>query len=249
MTLLPDERADELGMMGQGQGSAARRVRQAALAGASLLAFGQTVAAREPAPVLEPASPLDRISIVPISADNASIVHDTGDVPVQVSVQAGPLEPALTALTKQVQLKLAYRTSLTDNLTTEGIVGEFLPLEALAVLLRGTGLTFRAAGSSTVTLVNGVTPASGRGDRDLRPSTLQPFVDLPRAARVTAVAQLSQELQSVLAALQHGGARDRPARGRAGSVQSAVRRVPGASPWRRSAALLPVPEGSRARSP
>ncbi|MGU3594110.1 STN domain-containing protein, partial [Methylobacterium brachiatum] len=61
---------------------------------------------------------------------------------------------ALAALGEQAALKLAYETTLTAGITTSGIEGEFRPLDALAKLLDGTGLTYRSAGSSTITLVN-----------------------------------------------------------------------------------------------
>ncbi|UIY45291.1 TonB-dependent siderophore receptor [Methylobacterium radiotolerans] len=57
-------------------------------------------------------------------------------------------------MSDQTQIRLAYGTALTENLTTRGVAGVLEPLEALATLLDGTGLTYRAAGSSTITLVN-----------------------------------------------------------------------------------------------
>ncbi|GBU15794.1 MULTISPECIES: TonB-dependent receptor [Methylobacterium] len=129
-----------------------RRFKLAALAGVSMAAMSGAGSAREggrlPPPVAE------RISIVPISAGAASPILDAGAARSRISIPPGPLEPALTALARQMQLKLAYNTTLTENLVTPGAEGAYLPLEALARVLEGTGLVYRAAGASTITLVN-----------------------------------------------------------------------------------------------
>lgn len=127
----------------------ARRARDLALAGASLIAM-TTVAGAGDAAALSS----DRISLIPITADAPPGSGDTGATRIPITVPAGPLEPALTALAGQAGLTLAYRTALTEGLTTRGVEGTFRPLEALGELLAGTGLTYRAAGPSTITLVN-----------------------------------------------------------------------------------------------
>lgn len=73
---------------------------------------------------------------------------------VRVSIPQGPLEAALVALSDQARLKLVYPSALTAGHTTSGVEGEFRPLDALTKLLDGTDLTYRSAGSSTITLVN-----------------------------------------------------------------------------------------------
>ncbi|WP_238258749.1 STN domain-containing protein, partial [Methylorubrum podarium] len=96
----------------------------------------------------------DRIRLVPVTDGSPSGPGDTEASRVRVAVPAGPLEPALTVLAEQAGLTLAYRTALTEGLTTRGVEGTFRPLDALAELLDGTDLTYRAAGPSTITLVN-----------------------------------------------------------------------------------------------
>ena len=73
---------------------------------------------------------------------------------VALALPHGPLETALVAFTEQTRIKLVYATELTARLRTEGIDGAFEPLDGLGRLLAGTGLTFRAVGPSTITLVN-----------------------------------------------------------------------------------------------
>ncbi|MCP1550280.1 MULTISPECIES: TonB-dependent receptor [Methylorubrum] len=97
---------------------------------------------------------VDKISIVPIATDIVSASLDAAANRHRVAIPPGPLEPALTALARQMRLKLAYQTTLTEGLVTLGAEGEFRPLEALARILEGTGLTYRSAGPSTITLVN-----------------------------------------------------------------------------------------------
>lgn len=128
--------------------------RRAVFAGTSLVAMGHALAAQErPArPALPSAG--DRVSIVPASTEGLPPRGEISTSRRRVSIAPGPLEPALRALTEQTGLKLAYETTLTAGLTAPGIAGEFRPLDALAKLLDGTGLTFSSAGSSTITLVN-----------------------------------------------------------------------------------------------
>lgn len=77
-----------------------------------------------------------------------------GGAPVRLSIPKGSLEAGLVAFTEQAGVKLVYPTELTARLETPGLAGEFAPLDALTKLLDGTGLTYRPAGASTITLVN-----------------------------------------------------------------------------------------------
>ncbi|MCG5248184.1 TonB-dependent receptor [Methylorubrum extorquens] len=77
-----------------------------------------------------------------------------GGAPVRLAIPKGSLEAGLVAFTEQAGVKLVYPTELTARLETPGLAGEFAPLDALTKLLDGTGLTYRPAGASTITLVN-----------------------------------------------------------------------------------------------
>ncbi|MDE3748414.1 TonB-dependent siderophore receptor [Methylobacterium radiotolerans] len=128
--------------------------RRAALASASLIAIGQASAAQE-----RPITPTfvragERLNIVPVAAGDAGPPRALSARRVRLSIAPGPLEPALASLIARTGLSLAYRTALTENRATRGVEGDVLPLEALARLLDGTGLTYRAAKHATITLVN-----------------------------------------------------------------------------------------------
>lgn len=127
---------------------------RSALASASLIAMNHALAAQDNAAERPLLGTGERVSLIPATSDVARLPADSSTVRVRVSIASGALEPALKALEEQVSLRLAYETSLTENLSTRGVEGEFRPLEALAALLDGTGLTYRMAGSSTITLVN-----------------------------------------------------------------------------------------------
>lgn len=129
------------------------RRRRLAMAGASLIAMGQGLAAQERTSARTLPKSAGRVSIVPVSAKEPFTTGATAAA-VDVSIAKGPLEPALTILSQQAQLKLAYQTSMTENLFTRGVAGRLQPVEALAKVLEGTGLTYRTAGASTITLVN-----------------------------------------------------------------------------------------------
>ena len=141
-------------MVMQDRDVGARWLARGAWIGVSLIAMNQVAAAQQPSTARRLFQTLPRFDLVPGSTRMAEHSAEQTTIRVRVSIEAGPLEPALAALSKQVQLKLAYKTSLTENLVTAGAAGDFLPLEALAKLLENTGLTYRSAGTSTITLVN-----------------------------------------------------------------------------------------------
>lgn len=141
-------------MLMQGRDVGARWLARGALIGVSVIAMNQAAAAQQHSSARRLFQTLPRFDLVPASTQMAEHSAEQTTIRVRVSIEAGPLEPALAALSKQVQLKLAYKTSLTENLFTAGVAGDLLPLEALAKLLENTGLTYRSAGTSTITLVN-----------------------------------------------------------------------------------------------
>lgn len=53
--------------------------------------------------------------------------------PVRLAIPKGPLETGLVAFTEQAGVKLVYPTALTARLETQGLAGEFAPIEALTV--------------------------------------------------------------------------------------------------------------------
>lgn len=131
-------------MAAQVRGFSHRRVAVLALAGVS---FGVMVQAATAQPGVEAGSD-GRIAAPAVPKALRDGRHR------RLSIPRGALEKGLLAFTEQAGVKLVYPTEMTARLETPGIDGEFAPVEALARLLEGTGLTYRSAGASTLTLVN-----------------------------------------------------------------------------------------------
>ncbi|WP_279357671.1 TonB-dependent siderophore receptor [Methylobacterium indicum] len=125
-----------------------------AMAGASLSVMSHALAAQETLARSPQPGSGDRVGIVPITERAAAPARDASAVRKRISIAPGPLDPALKALEEQGSLRLAYETTLTKDLATRGIDGEFRPLDALVQVLDGTGLTYRDAGRATFALVN-----------------------------------------------------------------------------------------------
>ncbi len=135
--------ARELGFAGE------RRAR-VFLAGVSMLVMVPAAAQSQEAK--RPPSAKDRKASIIALAPEASAPRQ-GDS-VSLSIPKGPLETALVTFTEQAKVKLVYATELTARQSTNGVDGAFPPLDGLARILEGTGLTHRAVGPSTITLVN-----------------------------------------------------------------------------------------------
>src|SRR6185437_9751973 len=69
-------------------------------------------------------------------------------------IPAEPLAQALSALAKQGKFEVLYRSDLVRGLRTQGANGELTVQDALALLLRGTGLSYEFLTNSTVTIVS-----------------------------------------------------------------------------------------------
>ncbi|WP_461654403.1 TonB-dependent siderophore receptor [Methylorubrum aminovorans] len=125
-----------------------------ALAGVPLILMAHAAAAQERISADRPSQALEPVSLARGPIPVAGRLSENAAARIRISIERGPLEPALAVLSKQVPLKLAYQTALTADRFTGGIDGEFQPLEALTKVLEGTGLSYRAVDTSTITLVN-----------------------------------------------------------------------------------------------
>ncbi|GMA77644.1 hypothetical protein GCM10025880_40610 [Methylorubrum aminovorans] len=125
-----------------------------ALAGVPLILMAHAAAAQERISADRPSQALEPVSLARGPIPVAGRLSENAAARIRISIERGPLEPALAVLSKQVPLKLAYQTALTEDRFTDGIDGEFQPLEALTKVLEGTGLSYRAVDTSTITLVN-----------------------------------------------------------------------------------------------
>src|SRR5262249_11773130 len=92
------------------------------------------------------------LEVVYASPTAATIRMPASAVPVQFQIPAGKLAAALAAFQQQSGLRVSYAASLVRGKSTAGISGSYAPTEALRALLAGTGITFTAAGASTVVL-------------------------------------------------------------------------------------------------
>lgn len=72
--------------------------------------------------------------------------------PTAFSIPAGPLGAALTAFGEAARLRVLVASDIVRDLRTSGVTGTFSPEDALRRLLTGTGLTYRFANPTTVTL-------------------------------------------------------------------------------------------------
>jgi iron complex outermembrane receptor protein len=97
----------------------------------------------------------------------------------QTQIPAQGLGLALQTLAKDRSFQLVYVSEEVDVLSTQGVVGEFTPEEALARLLAGTGLTFKYLNEHTVTILPAAPakseppPARERTTRTSKPWTVK----------------------------------------------------------------------------
>jgi len=90
------------------------------------------------------------------------------------SIPAEALAPALQTIAKEYDFQVLYRTEVVGSLRTEGVIGEFTPDEALKLLLRGTGLTYRYLDERTITILP-VSSGSGAIDSDPKSGGINPL--------------------------------------------------------------------------
>src|SRR5882724_8006775 len=86
-------------------------------------------------------TPLSPVRAQPAALDLAQAGVQAFDIPPQ------PLADALIQFGRQAGLQISAETSLVQNLRTNGVAGTMGRDQALAMLLAGTGLTYRINGS------------------------------------------------------------------------------------------------------
>jgi len=91
-----------------------------------------------------------------------------------ISVQPGPLTPALNSLAAQTGLQILFDASVAEGKSTRGVNGALTPEQALRGVLAGTGVDARFAGSDRVVLQNGpiITDAIPDGSMQLEAITI-----------------------------------------------------------------------------
>ena len=83
------------------------------------------------------------------------------------------LEQALATLAEVHNFQVLYRTEVVNALTTQGVIGQYTPEEALKQLLKGTGLTYRFVDEKTITIVAASSAAPARADKPADTALLQ----------------------------------------------------------------------------
>ncbi len=86
----------------------------------------------------------------------AQVTSEThGGSPISFNIPAQSLTSALNAFAETSGLQVSYPAEMANGLSSSAVTGNYLPGEALGVLLSGTGLTYRFTNATTVTLVQG----------------------------------------------------------------------------------------------
>lgn len=70
----------------------------------------------------------------------------------QFSIRAQPLDVALLEFSEQADLQILISASLLTGLHSNEVIGRYVPMEALCLLIAGTGLKARVVGNDTVAL-------------------------------------------------------------------------------------------------
>lgn len=89
---------------------------------------------------------------------------------VATNIPAEDLAKALKTLAKERKFQILYHSKLVANLKTPGASGSLTPADALAELLRGTGLTYRYLDDRTVTVVRAPKAAAAGSSGDVHAS-------------------------------------------------------------------------------
>lgn len=87
-----------------------------------------------------------------VSEPRSQAVQSAGSERVRFDIPPQDLTSALSSFGESSSLQLLYDAALARGLNTEGVSGSYTPEQALRILLAGTGLTARFAGSDAVTL-------------------------------------------------------------------------------------------------
>ena len=69
------------------------------------------------------------------------------------NIRAQPLDAALIEFSEQANVQLMISTELVENRRTMGVRGQYLPEDALVILIMGTGLTFHPVGENAIAVV------------------------------------------------------------------------------------------------
>ncbi|MEM6904892.1 MAG: STN domain-containing protein, partial [Pseudomonadota bacterium] len=82
----------------------------------------------------------------------------------EIEIAAQPLEAAIAELNAQTGLSILAPLELVEGRTSPGVAGQMTPVEALTVLLSGTGLTIERLDETSVVVAEGA--PNGQAEED-----------------------------------------------------------------------------------
>ena len=71
----------------------------------------------------------------------------------KIDISPRPLELALQELARDSDIQLIYKSELVRNVASPGATGDLTALEALRLILSGTGLTYNSLNDHTIMIV------------------------------------------------------------------------------------------------
>lgn len=135
----------------------------------------------------------------PIIADQSGVlslaqVAPSGELsePTEFNIPAQPLGSAITAFADQANYRLLVPSDMTEGKTTSGVIGRHSPEEALAVMLAGTGLSYKLTEPRTMTLEpTAVLPQpTATVAQTSAPEPRNPNTEIPRQAKPVKVPEI-----------------------------------------------------------
>lgn len=112
--------------------------------------------------------------------------------PTEFNIPAQPLGSAITAFADQANYRLLVPSDMTEGKTTSGVTGRHTPEDALAVMLAGTGLSYKLTDPRTMTLEpTAVLPApAATVAQATAPEPRNPNTEVPRSAKPVKVPEI-----------------------------------------------------------
>jgi len=152
----------------------------------STASFHAVAAPAEAAPEI---IPIDQR--VPFSLAQAGSGSEESE-PTEFNIPPQPLGSAITTFADQANYRLLVPSDMTDGKTTSGVTGLHTPENALALMLAGTGLSYRLTEPRTMTLEPAATlPAPPAAlAQTTTPKPRNPNTEIPRAAKPVKVPEV-----------------------------------------------------------
>jgi iron complex outermembrane recepter protein len=96
-------------------------------------------------------------------------------VPQAFNIPAQPLDNALTELADRAGLRLLYQAELVGKLRSQPVSGQYLPEQALKIMLGESGLSFRKTADNAITVERPVSSPTAKQPEHASATTLKPM--------------------------------------------------------------------------